>query len=202
MSTKIYYAWRFHIGELQTFILQTNNQVFDIAEERVRKLMAAVRQEAALARLKKAERSPELEQAARLRMVFEQCLAASKALKRDLAFCIDFGFNIWPVATYGYAIPIGEHWITEAIKPPGIEYGYWNNTDKPDEVSDAEWDERAKVWKGVCLDDHNAMRLWRSIIDVKEQIGIWELAKRILPTDDERWYGTALLTAAELTDEV
>jgi hypothetical protein len=26
------------------------------------------------------------------------------------------------------------------------EYGYWNNTDKPDQISDLEWDERCATW--------------------------------------------------------
>lgn len=29
------------------------------------------------------------------------------------------------------------------------DYSYWNNTDKPDSVSDEEWDERKRVWWGA-----------------------------------------------------
>ncbi|NCD12899.1 MAG: hypothetical protein EOL93_10145 [Epsilonproteobacteria bacterium] len=28
-----------------------------------------------------------------------------------------------------------------------FEYGYWDNTDKPEEVSDDEWDQRCDVWE-------------------------------------------------------
>lgn len=31
------------------------------------------------------------------------------------------------------------------------EYGYWNNSDKPDEVSDREWRRRGKVWENVDM---------------------------------------------------
>jgi len=36
------------------------------------------------------------------------------------------------------------------MKETGFEeYGYWNNTDKPDDVSEDEWDERERVWDEV-----------------------------------------------------
>ena len=30
------------------------------------------------------------------------------------------------------------------------EYGYWNNTDKPEHVSEAAWNWRAKIWNDFC----------------------------------------------------
>lgn len=33
---------------------------------------------------------------------------------------------------------------------PGVsEYAYWNNSDKPEHVTDEEWDDRASVWNAV-----------------------------------------------------
>lgn len=34
------------------------------------------------------------------------------------------------------------------------EYGYWNNTDKPEELTDAEWSERGKIWAIAIGDDY------------------------------------------------
>jgi hypothetical protein len=36
----------------------------------------------------------------------------------------------------------------QALEDAGVveEYGYWNNTDQPDYLTDAQWDEREKAW--------------------------------------------------------
>lgn len=38
---------------------------------------------------------------------------------------------------------------------PEVEpYGYWNNTDRPDDVTDTEWDERREAWDRLGILDH------------------------------------------------
>lgn len=32
------------------------------------------------------------------------------------------------------------------------DYSYWNNTDKPENVSNKEWNNRCKIWETVCYD--------------------------------------------------
>lgn len=64
---------------------------------------------------------------------------------------IDFTFEIVliPVGNYLLGIPFAEHrvFMDELFKLPGVEeYGYWNNTDKPEHVTDAQWRKRAKDW--------------------------------------------------------
>ncbi len=43
---------------------------------------------------------------------------------------------------------VGAHELL--IRTPGIEdFGYWNNTDKPEAVSDEEWEARSRLWDKV-----------------------------------------------------
>jgi len=44
-------------------------------------------------------------------------------------------------------------YIEEFNKLPNIkEYGYWNNTDKPDDISNKEWRDRKLAWETVWTD--------------------------------------------------
>jgi hypothetical protein len=61
------------------------------------------------------------------------------------------GVNIWtPLkGRYLLAHPWGER-CTEIAWPDWVEeYGYWNNTDQPDGMSDLEWSRRSKAWDAV-----------------------------------------------------
>lgn len=47
-------------------------------------------------------------------------------------------------------------WFDEWCKQPKIqEYCYWNNTDKPDEISDEEWEAREKTWNILTYEPVN-----------------------------------------------
>jgi len=41
------------------------------------------------------------------------------------------------------------------------EYGYWNNIDKPDEVTDTKWEERGRVWNHLTDPD-----IWPNFVAV------------------------------------
>ena len=76
--------------------------------------------------------------------------------KRDTA--VDFGMTVvlFPINSRLLAIPfienreLAELWRKQAW---WREFGYWNNTDRPDNVSDSQWDEREALWEKVLGPD-------------------------------------------------
>lgn len=52
---------------------------------------------------------------------------------------------------YGYLLTERDRDFDYMLKemPFLKEYGYWNNTDQPDEISDEEWEERYNTWREV-----------------------------------------------------
>ncbi len=72
-----------------------------------------------------------------------------KTKQRDPEYDYDCELVVIPVKSYVLGIPYTERKehmkILEAM--PGYEeYGYWNNTDKPKELSNYQWDTRCKNW--------------------------------------------------------
>ena len=71
---------------------------------------------------------------------------------------VDFEFqlSLMPYQGHVYGIIYTEQkeWSDIWMKRPGVvDYSYWNNSDRPDEISDQEWDNRGKVWSAI-LDGH------------------------------------------------
>lgn len=66
------------------------------------------------------------------------------------------------------------------------EYGYWNNTDQPDEVSPQEWGRRRKIWRHLTED-----AIWRNflvmeVLNVENWIYVspmWDMLPN--PDDDD-----------------
>jgi hypothetical protein len=52
-----------------------------------------------------------------------------------------------------YAIPLGLHGIIRdcvEIIPELEEFGYWDNSDEPEDVNEEEWSVRCDLWNRVC----------------------------------------------------
>ena len=49
------------------------------------------------------------------------------------------------------------------------DYSFWNNTDKPDDVTQASWRRREYTWEEICLYDGgwDVTRLYHAIIEPK-----------------------------------
>jgi len=78
----------------------------------------------------------------------------------DLVEC---GLNVWfHDDGYVYIIPWGRSSISDSLSElidqiDWIEeYGYWNNTDGPEQISEDEWDARSKKWVEVGPNDSYA----------------------------------------------
>lgn len=187
MSTKIYYGYRMKISKLNDFIDMARPQVFDLAEEIVRKLMSAVKKEVIQ---KKLDGGWFSETNIRFEKALELVHEISAQSERMSVLDIDFSFNIWIHDGMVYVIPIGEeHFKRKLVFPEWVEdYSYWDNTDPPNDIDDNEWMDRAEMWEkincGSGKSDHNARRLNHSVIDMSQRYGDYsamtELRRRIV----------------------
>lgn len=61
----------------------------------------------------------------------------------------DFEVTFLPFdgAMYGITYVERSKWHKEWLKQPGVsEFAYWNNTDQPDHITDADWEQRRVIW--------------------------------------------------------
>lgn len=73
------------------------------------------------------------------------------------------------------------------------EYGYFNNSDKPEKISDKDWDERSDAWNYV-LDNqeplqYNAYKSYESVINFFSEDEVKDFKNKLIshiPSDDER----------------
>ena len=73
-----------------------------------------------------------------------------------------FSITIFPLDDYFLGIVYTEHdtWYFQWLEQENVEdYAYWNNSDKPDKLTDEEWDERYKNWSKVLLDNKQGQSL-------------------------------------------
>ena len=193
MSTKIYYAYRFHRSKLEHFLEFARNLVFTRATVRMEQLMDTVGDElartvpAGIADDERIDNEKWLDEGGerfnRLSKAFELPIVASR--KGVRGFNLDSWMNLWPNGDYWYVIPEwpdGSGIDREKDLPDYVEeYGYWDNVDQPEGVTDAEWDLRANKWKEICIDDHDRSRLSHTIIEAKcyTLVGLHEIERRI-----------------------
>ena len=174
MSTKIYYAWKIPVNQLNKFIDIVRPQIFNKAVELVKIIMCSeyVLPTDIAEDLKKG--IPE--KAARFRKAIKVIEEVSKKDTRSPGQDIDFALNIWLRGKYAYIIPVGEEYFKSILKLPkwAKDFSYWNNTDKPDNVSSKKWRLRSHTWNEVCLLNHNTRRLCHSIIDFSKSHGDYD----------------------------
>jgi len=92
-------------------------------------------------------------------------------------FQIEGGFNFWVEGKYAYIIPIvnlnlSSFWAALKFPEWAKDFHYQNSTDKPERISDKEWDNRRETWNrlngGDGKSDHNARRFYHSVIDMSK----------------------------------
>lgn len=106
----------------------------------------------------RAEKMAYFECTKRLQEEQEKCRGGAR--REPLIDCdVELGLYMLPksgkIVGIAYEERVGalEHLLTV----PGIaEFTYFNNTDRPDELSAREWSRRARIWKQVLRDDQSA----------------------------------------------
>tara|TARA_B100000614_G_scaffold258752_1_gene281847 strand:+ start:101457 stop:102284 length:828 start_codon:yes stop_codon:yes gene_type:complete len=165
MSTKIYEGLRVATPEGQG-MLRFRKEVFDTAEPLLRKgydRMVAMKCVDILDRFMvrgeipeglDSEKSDSSVAEVVTKFLLDNAKEMSRELRaRDPEHDFTFSLSVYPFDDYTLLFPICEQQdVIEAIgKIQGVEeYGYWNNTDQPDDVTDEEWEERGKIWEEAC----------------------------------------------------
>lgn len=73
----------------------------------------------------------------------------------DPAVDTDFSLSLIPVSDgiLGIVYTAHKEWCAAWMAQPGVtEYGYWNNSDAPDGVSELDWEAREKAWSVLTND--------------------------------------------------
>jgi len=95
------------------------------------------------------------------------------------------GLGIYFDEDWAYLIP--SEFIEKEIEIPDYlkDYYYWNNTDKPENVSDEEWEEREKAWKPML--EFNFYDAQVEIIDLKKSYlskNVSKLEEKVMGTNN------------------
>jgi hypothetical protein len=123
----------------------------------------------------------------------------SKKGMKDI-FHLDCSFNLWLDGKWAYMIPyVACGMKMEKLLPGWCEYyGYWNNTDRPDDVSLRDWNARGRTWNKVALDDWDRTRLTHIVFEMKmpNLIGLNNVLRSI--RNDEDWISRIYMAASML----
>jgi hypothetical protein len=180
MSTKIYNAWRVSLIRLNGFIDSFHDHCW---EQVVNSLVAYI----PLVKEDLVGTEPDWADGDRVnvfetRRRFDLLMNAAEDLAKlsgQHSFSgldLEASLNIWVRGRYAYCIPVTDLSIPiRDWNPPPYarDYSYWDNSDRPEDVSPKEWRARKSIWKKLCLrtgkQDHNARRLCHPVIDLQSR---------------------------------
>jgi len=152
------------------------------------------------------EKNPKIAKAKRPRtkarwLIIEEWIKEdAKSMERGF-FGIEMGCQVFIHGRYAYIIPCGEDWLLKGFELPEFaeDFSYWNNSDRPDELSDREWNRRGRTWDkiiGTGRDEARRRLIYdvisipkgrefsHSYFELKERVlGTW---RRVIETDMEK----------------
>jgi hypothetical protein len=145
----------------------------------------------------------------RVAMVFDMFIRHSQRCLRG--FNIDCWANFFPKGRYYYVVtgwPERDYRSAKAEYPDYVEeYGYWDNTDHPDELTARQWATRRKNWK-VATDSFNFSfrRLLLNLIEAKDKLnhGLDEIERRLIESgylDDNTEFSPCMMAHFALCKE-
>lgn len=195
MSTKIYEAYRVPNNRLNDFLKDIGDQMLDKVIERLDILMNNMKPETFYKLLlkqwngedkyaKKYFNDGKPARYTQLEAVLSCCREVAHSQARDVVLDIECGLSIRIRNKYAYIIPYGERaYARISIPNYAKEYTYWNNTDQPEDVSNAQWNARGKIWNEI-LDEspiltHTVVDLVHDFVNVsckfqkKMKLGFW-----------------------------
>lgn len=192
MSTKIYTAWRCRHRMFYLALDEIRKKAFEYAAKTVREEIKAFEPKVfekaykTFMKVKKQPDTPELRKLLQVRSAMAAAQIASTSMERMHPCDIDASLNVWLYNDHVYMIAYGECWnhVGNFVPSAAEDYAYWNNTDKPDHVTHQQWRQRGKTWDEVFGDAWDSARLVHKIIEAKDDTGLHELAKILLPKVD------------------
>ena len=152
MSTKIYNGIRFPKTKLATFISDAKKKGLDYVYNYAKNACLLWELESPYL-LNLSKQHPNLSEWGLLvQTTMNTVSEAQKSLEREPFLDLNCGWGIWIPETgrYALACPWGEEHLLADIPDCATSYAYWNNTDRPDDVSSQEWTRRRKAWQIAC----------------------------------------------------
>ena len=168
MSMKIYWAWKIKDTNLNKFIDFLKPQAYDYGEKCMKNLIGSVLDDAI--EVEMAEHTYYTREVAIFEIAYRGATEISKSNHIMPGLDPSFGLNLWLLDGYIYIIPIGDC-ISDLTLPGSTaeDFGYYNCADRPEGISEEDWENRGCVWERILEKGHNAYRLWHGIIDLTER---------------------------------
>jgi len=192
MSTKIYFAWRCKDNCFDRFLQSIREHCFAIARKKLNQLSNHVSQQVVVDEYVKDKKCTLngfiRTHGRRIRLyhaIYDVTLESYSSRRSD--FCIDLALNVFYYNKYFYVVPVGESYMFAGLKlVDGVEnYEYYNNTDKPRNISTRQWAKRASIWDEL-IRNWDAFRMVHTIIECKTGIGVYEITEGLV-RDAHRW---------------
>lgn len=156
MSTKIYTGFRFRTNDIfaiQRLVAEWRVELAAIHRRELAALLAGMCAETidrnAINAERNAGKNPFREARKEIRTRQKEVLGSGH---RDPEVDFDFEIAILPHdgRVYGMVFSERSHWVDRWMEKEGIEdFAYWDNTDRPDDLSAKDWKARGRVWDGI-----------------------------------------------------
>jgi len=146
MSTKIYNGMAFPLTKLEGFIPVFREKVICRVKKHIRKALANLSESKVRNALVREYGLPRNTRYPKEILLLGMMVENSK---RGVSFCnFDTWFNAWIWNGNVYLYSLSDRTTPTAKDFPSWckDFSYWNNTDKPKNVSEGEWCQRGKVW--------------------------------------------------------
>ncbi len=194
MSTKIYIGWRCKVADLSPRVLPSmREKALKEAALTVKAIIKEFKPKHIDDAMKtsgkrlKVKQTPLLRKIVTLKAALTLCAKASESQERS-EYDIDASCNVWVHGKHAYIIPYGECWTVDWMPNGAEDYSWYNNVDKPKDVTAFQWKAREANWRIVCLDeDWDSTRMVHTIIDAKKAIGLVELAGKLVRGLDNQY---------------
>ena len=140
MSTKIYTAYRFPktLG-LFDVMAKVREDGLVVVKQRMRHYYDVIKEQG-----KTVEETHEI-----ITKFYKEAVVSSEKNPFNFDMCI----GIHEYEDYYYLIPYGvieyDRWDFLDNNLRLEEFGYWDNTEKPENILDKRWDERERIWEGI-----------------------------------------------------
>ncbi len=129
--------------------------------------------------------APEDEKAT-ARQVRNNIVEAAKSPHIATLMDVTCGIKFWLIGRYAYFVPFGAlagntsvgRKLQEIDLPDVEEYGYWNNTDRPEEISAQAWRARYAVWNKAF----STTKLEAYVVDGRTEIAAIDFAFKVSDT--------------------
>jgi len=195
MSTKLYEAYRIPRSKFDEFILTFNRICFDA----IREFVLSIDVQPNVISIIRKDLSANDYSDKDISLIWTLIMAKEMSERGyNDVLNLDCSFNVWFQGRWAYIQPFVLNTLDLKARYPkrkwfeNADYGYWNNTDKPDRVSDNEWEERENVWNDIAFEDWHRTRLTHVVLEMKSsRIGLHHLLKTI--NADEAWQYKILL---------